>query len=228
LLDFYHQLPEPREGEEPDAWQRRLQMGLGTFQKQVRERYTEGTLQRLVECHSAPARRAAALALGMLGTMQSNQALAGRLHDDDAIVRQMAGEALWNLWYRGDTEANSRELLRLMRLRDRDKALTGLDALIGKAPRFAEAYNQRAILFFQKKDFARSSADCEKAIELNPVHFGAYSGLGQCQLNLRKPRAALRAFRQAYEINPNLQGMEETIRELESVLGEEGKRDDKK
>ena len=32
------------------------------------------------------------------------------------------------------------------------------------APQFAEAYNQRAILYFQMKDYARSIADCEKVL----------------------------------------------------------------
>ena len=59
-------------------------------------------------------------------------------------------------------------------------------------------------------------------------HFGALSGMAQCFLKLRKPKAALKAFRQAFRINPGLEGVEETIRALEDVLGEEGRRDDKK
>ena len=55
-----------------------------------------------------------------------------------------------------------------MRLRDRDKAVAGLDLLVQKAPRFAEAYNQRAILHFRLKQYDRSIADCEKTLQLNP------------------------------------------------------------
>src|SRR5262249_36907181 len=123
---------------------------------------------------------------------------------------------------------NNQELQRLVRLRDRDKALAGFDRLIEKAPHFAEAYNQRAILFFRLKQYDRSIADCEKTLQLNPRHFGALAGMAQGCLQLRKPRAALKAFRSALHINPNLDGVAESIRALENALGEEGRKDDKK
>ena len=53
------------------------------------------------------------------------------------------------LWFRADSDTNNHELRRLTDLRDRRKKRSGLDALIQKAPHFAEAYNQRAILHFQ-------------------------------------------------------------------------------
>jgi cytochrome c-type biogenesis protein CcmH/NrfG len=45
--------------------------------------------------------------------------------------------------------------------------------------------------------------------------------MGQCYVRLKKPRAALRAFRSAYRINPNLDDVKEAISSLEEVLGEE-------
>jgi tetratricopeptide (TPR) repeat protein len=119
-------------------------------------------------------------------------------------------------------------LQRLSRLRDREKALAGLDALVQKAPNFAEAFNQRAIVTFRLKQFDRSIADCEKALQLNPYHFGAQAGMAQCYLQLRKHKAALKAFRHALRINPTMEGIAETIRALENALGEEGRKDDKK
>jgi tetratricopeptide (TPR) repeat protein len=154
--------------------------------------------------------------------------VAARLKDDDADVRQMAADALWGLWFRADSEENNQELQRLVRLRDRDKALAGFDRLVASAPRFAEAYNQRAILLFRLKQYDRSIADCEKALQLNCCHFGAQTGMAQCYMQLRKHRAALKAFRGALRINPNLDGVAETIRALEASLGEEGRKDDKK
>jgi hypothetical protein len=52
-------------------------------------------------------------------------------------------------------------------------------------------------------------------LELNPFHFGAQAGMGQCFLKLRRPRAALRAFRQALETNPTLVHLTEMIETLE-------------
>ncbi len=228
LVNFYQELPEPKEGDDEEVTAKRLQQGLERFKQQVAERYTEGTLLRLLDSSHIPARRAAVLALGMLGTMKCNKALAGRLRDEDGMVRQLADDALWATWFRSDNEANNQELQRLRRLRDLDKALAGLNALLKKAPNFAEAHNQRAILYFRMGEFQKSIADCERTIQLNPVHFGAHAGMAQCFMKLNKPKPALKAFRAALRINPNMDGVQETIRALEEALGEEGRRDDKK
>jgi tetratricopeptide (TPR) repeat protein len=224
LVEYYRELPELREGDDPRDWATRLQKALGRFREKVAARYTEATLQRLLDCPDAMARRAAVLALGQLGTMKSNQAVAARLHDDDADVGQVAADALWSIWFRGDSEAHARELQRLLRVRDGAKAVAGLDELIRKAPQFAEAYNQRAIRHYGAGDFRKAVADCEKVLQLNPYHFGAQSGMAQAYLQLRQPRHALKAFRAALKINPNLDGVEQTIRALEHALGEDGKK----
>jgi tetratricopeptide (TPR) repeat protein len=222
LVEFYQQLPERREKEGNEEWKRRLRAATATYKKEVAGRYTEGTLARLLDSTDAPTRRAAVLALGLLGTMEVNEAVAHHLHDDDFEVRQLASDALWKLWFRGDSEVNNLDLQRLARTRDRHKAAAGLDRLIAKAPTFAEAYNQRAILAFSKKQYERSIADCERALELNPYHFGAQAGIGQCYLQMRRHKAALKAFRQALRLNPNLDAIAETVRAIEASLGEDG------
>jgi tetratricopeptide (TPR) repeat protein len=227
LVDYYRRLPQRQKGEPSQSWAVRIQEGLGEFKKTVAGRYTEGTLQRLLAEPHPDARRAAVMGLGLVGTMQSNKPLAGRLHDRDAQVRRLAADALWALWFRADSEANNAELQRLMRMRDPKKALVAFDSLIKKTRSFAEAYNQRAIVHFRLEQFESSISDCETVLRLNPHHFGAQSGMAQCYLKLRKPKAALRAFKNALRINPNLEGVEETIRALQEVLGEEGKREDK-
>ncbi len=228
LVEYYNQLPEGRASEDPEKNNQLQQAAVNAFKKQVAARYSEGTLTRLLCTGDVRTRRAALLALGLLGTMESNAAVAACLHDDDADLARMAADALWSIWFRGDNQANADELHRLVRLRDRDKALAGLDQLIKRAPSFAEAYNQRAIVLFRLKQFERSAADCEKVLQLNPCHFGALAGMGQCFLQLRKHKAALKAFRNALRVNPHMEGIAETIRTLENALGEEGRRDDKK
>jgi tetratricopeptide (TPR) repeat protein len=228
LVEYYNRLPEGRTSEDPQKNSQLQQAAIAEFKKQVAARYTEGTLTRLLGSGDGRTRRAALLALGLLGTMESNAAVAARLHDDDADLARMAADALWSIWFRGDSQANSEELHRLVRLRDREKALAGLDQLLKRAPTFAEAYNQRAIVLFRLKQFERSIADCEKALQYNPCHFGALAGMGQCFLQLRKHKAALKAFRNALRVNPHMDGIAETIRTLENALGEEGRRDDKK
>lgn len=238
LVEFFSALPEDAVHEAPDlpvsrsadregaarkpatGGKARRRAAVHVFCKQVQERYTEGTLLRLLQMGDVATRRAAAFALGQLGTMTTNEVLASSLHDEDEEVARLASDALWTLWFRGASSSHSDELHRLVRSHDLEKTLAGLCDLISRAPRFAEAYNQRAIVYFRLEQFDRSATDCEATLKLNPHHFGAQAGLGQCLLRLRKHRAALRAFKVALRINPRLEGVAEAVRTLENTLGE--------
>jgi tetratricopeptide (TPR) repeat protein len=228
LLVFYQELPHtPAEGDLAD-WVDRCRGKLLKFKQKVESRYSEGTLERLLTWQQPDVRQAATLALGFVGSMRLNGVIACRLRDDDMVVRQFAADAMWSLWFRADTPENNQELQRLMRLDPDDdninEILAGYAGLVGKAPHFAEAFNQRAILHFRMGNMGRSIPDCEKTLRLNPYHFGAACGLAQCFLKQKKLRAALRCYRRALRINPNLDNVRQSIASLEKILGEEGKR----
>lgn len=215
LVEIYRDLPQLQPPDDPDLWAARMHDALRVFRHRLLAHYTEGTLQRLLRHPDAETRQAAVLALGLVGTMDSNAQLAHALHDEDRTVARMATDALWQVWFRGGTSEQSNELQRILHLPDFLQILAGLDDLVREAPRFAEVYNQRAIHYFRRGEFARSIADCERALELNPFHFGAHAGMGQCLLKLRRPRAALRAFRLALQTNPTLVHLTEMIETLE-------------
>ena len=228
IVQYYLLLPDQKNEESTEKWTRALHRGLGKFKRSVEARYNEATLERLLSHPQGDVRQSAVLALGLLGTMKVNAPLAGCLHDEDPAVCQLAADALWSIWFRADNPENNEELRRLVALKDADvgadEVLAGFGALIRKSPRFAEAYNQRAIVHFRRGDFGRAVADCDKALRLNPYHFGAASGMGQCFMKQKKLRAALRSYRRANRINPRLDGVKQVIESLERTLGEEGKR----
>ena len=228
LLQYYQLLPEHRLEDEPTDWPRLFRKALAKFRRCVEARYIESTLERLLHSHNPEVRQAAVLALGLTGSYQVNNAVAKCLRDEDPTARQLASDALWSIWQRADAAENVNELQRLMRMvasdRNPEEVKAGFETLIRKSPRYAEAYNQRAIFHFQRGDYAKSIADCEKALRLNPCHFGAASGMGQCFMKQKKLRAALRVYRRANRINPNLDLVRETIESLERMLGEEGKK----
>lgn len=224
LLDYYARLPDLQPGDDEDLWAAGAQDAMREFRTAVRTRYTEGTLVRLLGADPLKTRRAAVLALGLVGTMQSNAAVAGLLADPDPLVQRFASDSLWEIWFRGGTADQNAGLQRAVRLADPAAARAALDDLARRAPDFAEVYNQRAIGLFKRGEFARAVADCEATLRLNPFHFGAAAGMGQCYLKMKKPRAALRAFRQALELNPTLDQLHDTIRTLEEAL-DNGSRD---
>jgi tetratricopeptide (TPR) repeat protein len=228
ILQYYQLLPEHRFEEAPADWPRQFRKALAKFKRCVAARYYESTLERLLYSPQAEVRQATLLALGLLGSFHVNASVAQRLRDEDPTARQLAADGLWSIWFRADTPENNQELQRLRKLvaadANSDEVLAGFEALIRKAPRFAEAYNQRAIFHFQRGDYNRAITDCEKTLRLNPHHFGAANGMGQCFMQQQKLRAALRIYRRANRINPNLDGVREVIQSLERMLGEEGKK----
>ena len=57
------------------------------------------------------------------------------------------------------------------------------EQLVDMAPWFAEAWNQRAIALYGLGRYLQSIDDCRQALEINPYHFGAAAGMGQCHLH---------------------------------------------
>ncbi len=90
--------------------------------------------------------------------------------------------------------------------------------LIADAPGFAEAYNQRAIIYFEQRRFAESARDCQRVLSVNPYHFGAMSGLAQCQMGLDQPAEALKTLRRALRLQPYSEGLRKSLKFLEAQV----------
>jgi tetratricopeptide (TPR) repeat protein len=189
------------------------------FSGLVMARYNEGTLGRLVRSGDTQARRAAVLALGLIGSYQANATVAHALKDADPTVRDLAQGALWVIWFRADSPENNAMLERVAALLKRqrpDEAEALATALIARAPTFAEAYNQRAIAVFLQGRFADSATDCRRVLERNPYHIGALAGLGRCYLQLGRRAEALQTFRRALKLQPHSAALRETVTALEA------------
>ncbi|HWA99835.1 MAG TPA: tetratricopeptide repeat protein [Pirellulales bacterium] len=195
------------------------------FIRRVALRYLPGTLERLVQAAPRLTRRAAVLALGYLGDYRSNDILGSALRDEDRGVRMLAENALRNVWCRDGSEAQQESLERIIRLnqsRTFDDALAAATHLIAEAPELAEAWNQRAIAHYGLGRYADSIRDCRRAAELNPVHFGALAGMGQCFLYQGNMLQALEHFRRALQLNPNLEAIRANVAMLERRLKKQG------
>jgi tetratricopeptide (TPR) repeat protein len=193
------------------------------FRNRVTARYNEGTLGRILAgSPDVSARRAAVLSLGILGSFeQSNASLGQALRDDDLTVRSMAEDALWAVWFRADTPEHNRTLEAVRHLINREQleqAEKLVTQLIADAPRFAEAYNQRAIVYFIQGRFAESAENCQRVLERNPFHIGAIEGLAQCQIRLNRARDALKSLRRALKLRPHNSALRESILELEKQI----------
>lgn len=135
----------------------------------------------------------------------SVKALLEDLKKSDESVRDRATTELWRTWFNQKGEYGMQILRRSqvsLDAGDVRHALDLLTKLISEAPDFAEAWNRRAVLHYTQGNYKKSIQDCESALKLNPVHFGALHGLGLCYAALGEYRNAIRAFRDALEIQP--------------------------
>lgn len=189
-----------------------------SFISAVAERYTLATLERLAEYGPRVTRRAAMLALGFIAPFESNAVLGRGLHDEDRGVRLLAENGIRDLWCRIGT-AEQRGLLKsIMREINSEQLVDAVrhsNELIQEAPFFAEAWNQRAIAYFQMGYYEVSARDCQQALELNPYHFPAAIGLANCYLELDEGLSALASFRHALRINPDLESVRVQVEYLE-------------
>ncbi|MGB1883528.1 MAG: tetratricopeptide repeat protein [Gammaproteobacteria bacterium] len=104
---------------------------------------------------------------------------------------------------------------------DVEAAGRAFDRLVEDYPGFAEAWNQRAILRYLVGDITGSLSDIDQALALEPRHFGALSGRGQCYLRMENYRAALNSFEEALGINPWIQSTARQIQMLKAILSQQ-------
>lgn len=194
------------------------------FAKQVAEKYGIPTLERLAASGERMSRRAAVFALGLLSDYDSNAVVGRSLNDNDRGVRTLADHAIRSLWIRCGSPAERKKLNQLVRLNAAqryEEAIQAANLLVDRAPWLAEVWNQRAVAFYSTARYHEAINDCVQALELNPYHFGAAAGMGQCYLQLSDRPAALETFRRALRLNPGLEGVRAQVVYLQRTLKEQ-------
>ena len=130
-------------------------------------------------------------------------------------------QEIWRIWHTSPTD-NALNIMtearRALDIGDFKTSVKKLNELVQKYPEYAEAWNQRAIVLYVIEDFEGSLRDVNRAIALEPRHFGAYSGMGQCYIRLDQPERALEAFQAALEIHPWLSNVKQQMDMLRAYV----------
>jgi len=116
-------------------------------------------------------------------------------------------QRIWIYWTTpSDSKLATRmgEALAARRTGDIPGAIVLLTRLIEDYPTYAEAWNQRATMFYLINDFDASLADIEKVLEYEPRHFGALSGRAMIYLQQGKRALAIKDMAAALELHPFL------------------------
>ena len=186
----------------------------------------EEALQALGDRDDVEGRRQAVRTLADSGTMADIPPLVQALRDPDAAVRKTAEQALWEVWSRSGSQEIERLFLDGTHAMSEGRwpdAVALFTRIIERDPAFAEGWNKRATVYFLMGEYTKSLADCDEVMKRNPHHFGALSGYGMIYLRLDQPAKALESFERALAVNPNMDGVSNTVDLLRALLREQRK-----
>jgi tetratricopeptide (TPR) repeat protein len=183
----------------------------------IHRMWTMSQVVELLDTDHLDAKKVAALVLSLIGTDSCLDALARQLKHPDRCLSQMAEHAMWSIWVQVGSEPAKCQFARASMAasnRDLDSAISYFTKAIALDPDFAEAYNQRAMIYYLQERFEESLNDCIAATKLMPLHFGAFAGAGHCHACLGNTAAAIAFYERAKAINPHLECVDDLIREL--------------
>lgn len=140
--------------------------------------------------------------------------------DADRVAKQ-----IWDMWF--DSGSASINLMMqwsndAIKERKFAVALDFLDSVVTLAPDFAEGWNRRATVHFMMDNYAKSMADIDRTLRLEPRHFGALGGMAMIMKNTGRKRRALEAYRKVLEYYPMMRSAQEEVIELSEDLAGEG------
>jgi tetratricopeptide (TPR) repeat protein len=166
----------------------------------------------------ADAKLVAASALAQYGGQEQ---LFRALRSPDESVRDMARRGIEFIWFNAAGPAAYQLNLAAYEAaenQDLPGALEILDQLVECYPRYAEGWNRRACVLWQMGQYEKSLTDCERALALNPLHYGAWQGIGVCHLHLGNVTAACRALRKALQLAPHDQDTRDSLERCEQLM----------
>ena len=159
---------------------------------------------------------------------QTDQRLAGMFSElanaDNAIAGHKIEQEIWAIWLAApDPQVN--EWLDEARAATNSGAIASaleiFDRVTAAYPNFAEGWNQRAIMHFLLGDFESSLSDIARTLELEPRHFGALAGSGQCYLRLELFQESLISFEAALQVNPWMSAARQQVEMLRAYLNQQ-------
>ena len=131
-------------------------------------------------------------------------------------ARGLAG-AIERVWSRSGSDTADLLMERvnaLFRQKDFKIARDMLDRLTEIEPQWSEVWSRRATTRFMDRDYAGAMEDLAQVLRIEPRHFMALVGVGTILEREENKAQALRVFRRALEINPQLNEIRSKVEKL--------------
>jgi len=131
---------------------------------------------------------------------------------------------IWSIWNEHPTNNKLTDRLEfgteLMQYGDYNYALRVFDNIIVTDPKWSEAWNKRATVYFLMNQFTNSLDDIDKVLNIEPRHFGALSGQARIFIKLQKYEKAIKSIERALKFYPSFKSGE-MIPKIERLIREE-------
>ncbi len=118
---------------------------------------------------------------------------------------RLAVTDMWTFW-RTAPDGAAQEMLdggiEAIRYGDLTRAQSVLARLVAYCPAYSEGYNQLAFAYFLQEQDDEAERLLMKTLELEPSHFGAFSGLGLIYMRTDRPALAQIYLRRGVAVNP--------------------------
>jgi tetratricopeptide (TPR) repeat protein len=126
-------------------------------------------------------------------------------------------DRIWGVWLGSGGDTTNLLISRVrtaIEKKEFDLAIQLLDSIIEFKPEYVEGWNQRATVYFMKKDYTRALADLAQALAREPRHFGALFGVGVIMQEFGDDKRALDVYRRALELDPHMKRVPELVKTL--------------
>lgn len=141
---------------------------------------------------------------------------------DDESAKAIS-DRIWGVWLGAGGDTTNLLISRVRTAigsKDLDLAIQLLDSIVEFKPDYVEGWNQRATVYYMKKDYTRALADLAQVLAREPRHFGALFGVGIIMQEFGDDRRALEVYRRALDLDPHMKRVPELVKELtEKVEG---------
>ena len=129
---------------------------------------------------------------------------------------------IWSLWTTHPSEESLTTLLTdgvsYMSQNKLETAYETFTKTIELDPKWAEAWNKRATVFYLMGKYQDSQNDIDKVLKLEKRHFGALSGQGLVQIKLKNYEKALKSYEKVKEIYPAMRSPQIMIPQIKELI----------
>ena len=106
----------------------------------------------------------------------------------------------------------------LMANKELNKAYEIFSQIILVDPNWSEAWNKRATVLYLLGRYQQSQKDIDEVLKLEKRHFGALSGQGLVQTELKNYERAINSYKEVQKIYPSMQAPKVMIPRLKKLI----------